>query len=180
MNKVGIFFGTDTGTTRRIAKTIARSLGSQIASNPVNIRNAETSDLLNYDVLILGTPTYGDGELPGKSTGNMTDSWEEFLPRLKGADFSRRKVALYGLGDQNKYTGNFASALRYLYDAFTESGAEIIGHWNIIGNDYHFKQSRAAIGEQFVGLVLDDENQRELTQHRLDTWLAMLAPAWSE
>ncbi|MGR9044272.1 MAG: flavodoxin [Gammaproteobacteria bacterium] len=179
MNKVGIFFGTDTGTTRRIAKSIAKTLGSDKADKPVNIRNAAVTDLLNYDVLILGTPTYGDGELPGKSTGNMTESWEEFLPQLKGADFSGKKIALYGPGDQKKYSDNFASALRYLYDAFNESGAEIIGRWNITDHDYRFKHSKSVLDEQFVGLVLDEENQRELTQQRLDAWLTLLEPAWS-
>ena len=177
MTKVGIFFGTDTGTTRRIAKTIARTIGREKADKPVNIRNAEVADLLNYEILILGTPTYGDGELPGKSTGNMTESWEEFLPKMKGTDFTGKKVALYGPGNQKNYTGNFASALRYLYDAFTECGAEIIGRWDI-GSEYNFKQSGAVIDEQFVGLVLDEENQRELTQERLDIWLNMLEPSW--
>ena len=179
MAKVGIFFGTDTGTTRRIAKTIAKSLGAETADKPVNIRNAEVADLLNYDVLILGTPTYGDGELPGKSTGNMTESWEEFLPKLKGTDFSGKRVALYGPGDQNKYGSNFASALRYLYDAFSECGAENIGSWEIAGNDYKFKQSKSVVDDRFVGLVLDEENQRELTQGRLDNWLSKLVTAWS-
>ncbi len=32
MAKVGIFFGTDTGNTRRIAKDIATALGSAIAA----------------------------------------------------------------------------------------------------------------------------------------------------
>jgi len=179
MPRIGIFFGTDTGTTRRIAKTIAKVIGADTAAKPVNIRNAVAADLMNYDILILGTPTYGDGELPGKSTGNMTESWEEFLPKLKGMDFSGKKVALYGTGDQNKYTDNFASALHYLYDAFSEGGAEIIGYWEIAGNQYQFKHSKSIVDEKFVGLVLDEDNQRELTQPRLDAWLSMLAPAWS-
>ena len=59
MTKVGIFFGTDTGNTRRIAKDIATALTSAIAAKPVNIRNANVVDMLTYDLLILGTPTYG-------------------------------------------------------------------------------------------------------------------------
>ena len=179
MTKVGIFFGTDTGTTRRIAKTIAKTLGAELADKPVNIRNASVADLLSYDILILGTPTYGDGELPGLSTGNMTESWEEFLPKLQGANFSGKKIALYGAGDQQKYGGNFASALRYLYDAFTDCGAQMIGEWAVAGNEYKFKHSKSVVDNVFVGLVLDEENQKELTAVRLDNWLEQLAPAWS-
>lgn len=180
MTKVGIFFGTDTGATRRVAKTIAKTLGPDKADKPVNIRNATVTDLLNYDFLILGTPTYGDGELPGLSTGNMTDSWEEFLPKLQDSDFAGKKIALFGSGDQQKYRGDFASALRYLYDTFTECGAQIIGHWPVAGNDYDFAYSKSMLDDRwFVGLVLDEDNQRDLTAPRLESWLDLLVPAWS-
>jgi len=85
MTKVGIFFGTDTGNTRRIAKDIGKILGT-IADKPINVRNASVTDMQAYDVLILGTPTYGEGQLPGLSTGNATESWEEFLPTLTTHD----------------------------------------------------------------------------------------------
>ncbi len=173
MTSIGIFFGTDTGTTRRIAKTIRKRLDNETVGKPVNIRTASVDDLLSYDLLILGTSTYGDGELPGKTTGNMTESWEEFLPKLTGSDFTGKKVALYGLGDQEKYSGNFASAMRYLYDAFANCGAEIIGQWDK-DDQYNFKKSKSVVDGRFVGLVLDEENQRDLTEARLDSWLGML------
>ncbi len=172
MASVGIYFGTDTGITRRVAKTIHRTLADK-ADKPVNVRNAEVTDLLNYELLILGSSTYGDGELPGKSTGNMTESWEEFLPKLKGVDMSGIKVALYGLGDQKKYSTNFASALSYIYQSFTECGAEIVGLWPI-SDDYSFKHSKSIVDDQFMGLVLDEDNQKELTPQRLSSWLTSL------
>lgn len=176
MAKVGIFFGTDTGNTRKTAKLIAKQLGDGVADKPVNIRNATVDDLLVYDVLILGTPTYGEGELPGLSSGNQTESWEEFLPTLSGADFSGKTVALYGLGDQVGYPGHFADALGYLYDAFSDCGAKIIGQTGSEG--YEFKRSKALIDSRFVGLVLDEDNQKELTEARLNDWLASIGSAW--
>ncbi|WP_431067092.1 flavodoxin [Methylotuvimicrobium sp.] len=177
MAKVGIFFGTDTGRTRMIAKTIAKKIGPDTAK-PVNIRTAIVEDLLDYDVLILGTPTYGEGELPGKSTGNQTESWEEFIPKLNGHDFNGKKVALYGLGNQKSYGKNFGSAVRYLYDAFTSCGAEIIGGAWDTGN-YQFIYSKAVIDDKFVGLILDEETQKELTDERLDKWLEGIRPVWT-
>jgi flavodoxin I len=176
MAKVGIFFGTDTGNTRRIAKDIATALGSAIADKPVNVRNASVSDMLVYDTLILGSPTYGEGQLPGLSTGNATDSWEEFLPTLAGRDFSGKKVAIYGLGNQKSYPAEFVDAVFYLYEQFKQCGATIIGEWATEG--YHFKASKAVVDGYFVGLALDQENQKELTPDRLDAWLKMLAMAW--
>jgi flavodoxin I len=177
MTKVGIFFGTDTGNTRRIAKDIATVLTSAIAAKPVNIRNASVVDMLTYDMLILGTPTYGEGQLPGLSTGNATESWEEFLPTLAGQNFSGKKVAIYGLGNQKSYPTEFLDAVYYLYEQFTQCGATMIGGWDIEG--YQFKSSKAVVDNRFLGLALDHENQNDLTPARLETWLKMLEPAWN-
>ncbi len=176
MPKVGIFFGTDTGNTRRVAKDIATALGSVIAAKPVNVRNAQVADLLAYDTLILGTPTYGEGQLPGLSTGNATESWEEFLPKLAGQNFSGKQVAIYGLGNQKGYPAEFVDAMFYLYEQFKQCGATMIGAWATEG--YNFKASKAVVDRYFVGLALDQENQKNLTPDRLDTWLKILAKAW--
>ncbi|UOA07864.1 flavodoxin [Methylobacter sp. S3L5C] len=176
MAKVGVFFGTDTGNTRRIAKDIATVLGSAVAAKPVNIRNAKVTDLLAFDILILGTPTYGEGLLPGLSTGNATESWEEFLPTLTGQDFSGKKVAIYGLGNQKSYPAEFVDAIFYLYEQFKQCGATIIGEWTT--DSYKFQSSKAVINGHFVGLALDQENQKDLTPDRLAAWLEMLAKTW--
>jgi flavodoxin I len=176
MAKVGIFFGTDTGNTRRVAKEIATALGSAVAAKPVNVRNASVADMQAYDKLILGTPTYGEGLLPGLSTGNATESWEEFLPKLKGQDFSGKKVAIYGLGNQKSYPNEFIDATYYLYVQFKQCGATLIGDWSTEG--YNFKASKAVIDNRFVGLALDQENQKELTSERVTAWLELLAQSW--
>jgi flavodoxin I len=176
MNKVGIFFGTDTGNTRRVAKDIAKALAA-IADKPVNVRTASVDDMLGYDILILGTPTYGEGQLPGLSTGNATESWEEFLPKLAGANFSGKKVAIYGLGNQKSYPDEFVDAMFYLYEQFKQCHATLIGAWATEG--YHFKSSKAVIDGQFVGLVLDQENQKDLSADRLNSWLMLLSEHWN-
>jgi len=176
MAKVGIFFGSDTGNTRKVAKTIHKTLGDGVADKPVNINKASVDDLLAYDVLILGTPTYGEGELPGLSSDIQNESWEEFLPTLAGTDFSGKTVALFGLGDQVGYGDNFVDALGFLFDAFSDVGAKIIGATGTEG--YDFKNSKALLDGQFVGLVLDEDNQKELTDDRVNDWLATITPAW--
>jgi flavodoxin I len=177
MAKVGVFFGTDTGNTRRIAKDITTALGSATAAKPVNVRNAEVADMLAYDTLILGVPTYGEGQLPGLSTGTATESWEEFLPKLAGHDFSGKKVAIYGLGNQRSYPLEFVDAMIYLYEQFKQCGATLIGTWDTEG--YNFTSSKAVVDNRFVGLALDQENQKDLTPARLETWLKMLSEAWA-
>jgi len=173
MSRIGIFFGTDTGNTRRIAKSMARKLGD-LADAPLNINKAGVEELLAYDALILGTPTLGDGELPGLESGGQTESWLEFLPKLAGADFTGTRIAIFGLGDQEKYGTAFCDAMALLYDEFTICGAEVVGAWPTEG--YSFKASQAVVEERFVGLALDHDNQSSLTEQRVDAWLAAVRP----
>ena len=177
MNKIGIFFGTDTGTTRLIAKKIAKKLDG-LAGKPLNVNRISLEDMLKYDFLILGTPTYGQGQLPGKDTDIADGSWQEFLPQLEQVELGGKVVALYGLGNQDKYNESFADSLYYLYDVCMRRGATIIGSWDTAG--YNHKASRAEVDGQFVGLVLDNNNQAIQTDDRINKWLQLIKPMLTE
>ena len=172
MAKIGIFFGTDTGRTRLIAKQIAKKLGED-ADAPVNIGRATVEQFLAYDALILGSPL-GDGELPGQSVGLAQPSWEEFLPLLADSYLAGKVVAIFGLGDQKKYPDEFVDAIGIIHDALVVRGARVVGHWSTAG--YEFTASKAVDGNHFLGLPLDQINQPILTEERLDAWLAKIKP----
>jgi flavodoxin I len=178
MNKIGIFFGTDSGTTRLVAKKIARALGPELADKPLNVNRITLDDLLRYDVLILGTPSYGEGLLPGKATGVKDGSWQEFLPQLEQADLSGKLIAVYGLGDQDKYPQRFADALINLYTPLKNCGATLIGERSTEG--YSFEQSQSVVDDKFVGLVIDHVYQGLLTDARIASWLDQIKPLMLE
>ena len=176
MSKIGIFFGTDSGTTRLMAKKMSNKLGA-IADKPLNVNRISVADMARYDALILGTPTYGEGQVPGISTGVQAGSWEEFLPQLEGVDLSGKVVALFGLGNQEKYGQRFASSLIQLYNQLSRCGAKIIGQWSTEG--YTFEHSEAIVDGKFIGLVIDHNSQALLTEERIDAWLAQITPELS-
>lgn len=182
MEQIGIFFGTDSGTTRLIAKKIARALtrrlGDAAVAKPLNVNRAGADDLLRYPALILGTPTYGEGVLPGKASRNSAESWLEFLPTLEGADFTGIRIALYGLGDQEQYPGHFLDAMGDLHQFFTAAGAELVGSCTTDG--YEFTASRAVVDGRFLGLALDQHLQERLTEPRIETWLDEVVPLLME
>jgi len=100
--------------------------------------------------------------------------WAHFLPQMDGLDLRGKKVALFGLGDAKAFSGLFVNALRILHDTARERGAEIIGAWPADG--YDFAYSAALEGDHFVGLVIDEENQSDLTVDRVGRWAALLRP----
>ena len=138
MAKIGIFFGTDTGRTRLIAKQIAKKLGELLpglVEAPVNIGRATLEQFLAYDALILGSPTLGDGELPGLSTGLAQPSWEEFLPQLADSYLAGKVVAIFGLGDQKKYPDEFVDAIGIIHDALVVRGARVRSEERRVGKE---------------------------------------------
>lgn len=174
MARIGIFFGTDTGRTRLVAKQIAKKLGG-LADAPVNIGRATLAEFLACETLILGSSTLGDGELPGLSTGLSQPSWEEFLPLLADADLTGKRIAIFGLGDQKKYPTEFVDAIGIIHDAVVGCGARAIGYWPTTG--YEFEASLAVDGDHFLGLALDQINQPLLTEERVDNWLTQIRAA---
>ncbi|MBL0166549.1 MAG: flavodoxin [Propionivibrio sp.] len=171
MARIGIFFGTETGRTRLIAKQIAKKMGA-VAAAPVNIGRTTLADFLAHDALILGSSTLGEGQLPGLSVGLSQPSWEEFLPQLEGADLTGKTVAIYGLGDQKKYPNEFVDAIGLIHAALRAGGARVVGRWPSTG--YEFTASQSVVGDHFLGLALDQINQPLLTEERLDTWLTQI------
>lgn len=165
MSKIGLFYDTDTGNTRKVAKMIAKHFDEGDVELKA-IKKVEPADFDQYHAFIIGTPTLGEGELP--------ENWNEFLPQLEAMDFSGKTIALFGLGDQQEYAHEFVDGLGILYEKFEAQGASFVGFWPQEGYEYDI--SLAELDDQFVGLVIDQDNQSDLTQERVDTWIAEVKP----
>ena len=163
MKRIGIFYGSSTGDTERIALLVQKKIGSDKVIMH-DIIESKAEDLTKYSFLILGISTWG--------IGKIQDDWEMFLPNIKNIDFAGKKIALFGLGDQESYPDTFADALGILYDTIKSLGCSIIGEWPVDG--YEFIHSKAERNGKFVGLVLDERNQPELTEKRVNSWLLSL------
>ncbi|MFZ5604639.1 MAG: flavodoxin [Pseudomonadota bacterium] len=176
MARIGIFFGSNTGKTRKVSKMIKKRFDDDTMADPVNVNRTSAADVAQYQYLIFGTPTLGDGLLPGLSADCESESWEEFLPTLADVDFTGKTVAIFGLGDQVGYAHEFVDAMLELFNFLKERGATIVGAWPTDG--YEFDHSEAVVDGKFVGLALDLDNQSALTEQRLDAWLKSIAPAF--
>ena len=163
MAKIGLFYGSDTGNTESAAEEIQQLIGSDLLKI-FNIANSISSDFEGFDHLIIGCSTWNIGELQS--------DWDGFFSELDNIDFSGKKVAYFGCGDQVGYSDNFVDAIGILEEKITERGGKTIGYWSTEG--YEFDESKSARGDRFVGLPLDETNQSELTEQRLKKWVTLL------
>lgn len=167
MAKIGLFYGTQTGNTQTAAETIQKEFGSS-SVELYDVANVDPDDLVAYDCLIIGCPTWNIGELQA--------DWEGFYEELDSVDFTGKKVAYFGPGDQIGYADNFQDAMGILEEKISELGGTTVGHWPTDG--YDFSESKAVKDGKFVGLALDDDNQSELTDSRIKQWVAQLKQAF--
>lgn len=165
MAKVGLFFGTTTGKTANVAEVLQDGLGGEDIVSMIEIHEVEdNSELLAYDYLIVGCPTWDIGELQS--------DWEQFFPNLDSIDFSGKKVAYFGTGDQIGYSDNFMDAMGILEAKISERGGTTVGYTSTDG--YEFDGSKAAKGGQFCGLAIDEDNQDDMTDERVSAWITQL------
>jgi flavodoxin I len=169
MAKARIFYGSSTGNTQRIAEQIEEELGDLIES-VTDIAKASPDDLASAEALILGVSTWEDGQLQ--------EDWADFFPDLDGIDLGGKTVALFGLGDAYGFSGEFVDALGTLYRKVRERGATVVGAWPTDG--YDFDDSSAVVDGRFVGLVIDEENEADLSDERVARWADSIRSALAE
>jgi flavodoxin I len=162
MSKIGIFYGSSSGNTEGVAKKIAKKLGVADA-DVYDAGKAKAGDLAAYNVLLLGSSTWG--------LGDLQDDWEGFIRTVASADLSDKKTALFGCGDSSSYSDTFCDAMGKIYQAVKDK-TTVIGFTDTDG--YSFDASEAVVDNRFVGLALDEDNEGDLTGSRIEAWTAQL------
>ena len=167
---VGLFYGSTTGNTESCAELIATHIGPQRVDMH-ELATAGLDGLGSYSYLILGIPTWDYGELQ--------EDWSDVWAELDEMDLNGVKCALFGLGDQVGYGEWFVDAMGALHDKLVSRGALMCGYWPIYG--YNFEASKALNESQdyFVGLVLDEDCQSELTADRIAQWVPQVMDAFA-
>lgn len=163
MKKIGLFYAAKADKTALVAEKIRKEFGLDTVET-VPIEQAWQNDFEAYDYFIVGASTWFDGELP--------TYWDELLPELRTLHLKGKKVAIFGLGDQVQYAENFADGIGLLAEVFEGDGATLVGSTSLKG--YTFERSRALRDGQWCGLVIDQENQPELTDKRIKEWCAQV------
>lgn len=163
MSNTIVIYGSSTGTCESFAEKIAQKLGCEA----LNVQELSADVVAQNQNLILGTSTWGAGELQ--------DDWYDGLSVLKNADLSGKTIALFGCGDCSTYSDTFVGGIGELYDGIKQSGAKFIGAVSTDG--YTFDESSAVVDGKFIGLPLDDINEDDKTDERINAWVAQISPS---
>ena len=138
---VGIIFGTDTGNTEDVAEKISEQLEEA----------GIVAELIN---ITDATPEQMQGfdltimGIPTWDFGGIQADWEDVEEMIQALDMGGK-----------------------LQEHLEKVGARFIGYTSTEG--YEFEASRAANEDktQFCGLAIDEDQQFELTDGRISTWV---------
>lgn len=160
MEKIAIYYGSSTGNTQSIAELLGQKLN---VKDIYDVASAK-AEFDQYDVLLFGSSTWGIGDLQ--------DDWEGFISKIKSADLSGKKIALFGCGDSVSYGDSFCDAIGKIYNDIKDKGCQLIG--KVPTDGYLFDSSEAVVDGNFVGLALDVDNESDKTDARVDAWVEQL------
>lgn len=155
----GIFYGSTTGNTESLAKEIASKLGVAV-SDVHDVSKASADKAAGYDLLLLGTSTWG--------LGDLQDDWVDFVGKLKKENLAGKKIALFGCGDSASYPDTFCDGIAIIEEELSGSGCTLVGEMDASG--YSNTSSRAFSGGKVLGLAADDD-EPDKTEGRLTAWL---------
>lgn len=117
MAKVILIYASMSGNTEAMADLIEdglRSSGVEVIKKEV--MDAQVDELHEYDGIILGAYTWGDGELP--------DEFLDFYDDMEDIDFTGKSLAVFGSGD-TAYA-EFCGAVDLLERRVQERGGTLV------------------------------------------------------
>ena len=156
MDKVHVIYGSTTGMTETVAQRIAADFGT----TAVNVATAG-ADAFDAELVILGSSTWG--------CGDPQDDWAATgVAQLEAADWTGKKVAVFGLGDAQGFADTFCDAMADLAQKAVAKGATLVGTLPL--DAFPGASSRIVDGDHLVGLALDETNEADKTDARLAAW----------
>jgi flavodoxin short chain len=119
MAKAIIIYGSETGNTESVAERIAVGLEDEhLEVTLKNVTDTRVTELSDYDLILLGSSTWGDEEK--ELQADMVDFYDE----LENLDLTDIPAAAFGCGDSS-YT-HFCGAVDLLEARLEQIGAALL------------------------------------------------------
>jgi flavodoxin I len=164
LEAVGLLYGTQTGNTEAVATVLGELTGVEAA----DVSEYGAEDLLEFDGLIVGTPTWNTGADEYRSGV----AWDDLIDDIKGLDMSGKTVAVFGCGDSAGYGDNFCDGIEEMHNTFKAAGAKMVGYVDASG--YSYDESKSVDGGKFLGCPFDQDNEDDQTEDRAKAWVSQI------
>jgi len=126
MAKAILIYGTDTGNTETLSEPIVEGLkAGGVEVTVKDVEDASVNELANYDLIVLGCPSYG-GEEDAEDIDNLLEGFHDFYNEIENISLSGKKSAVFGPGDSEEYPDTFCKAVDMLEERLKKCGAEVI------------------------------------------------------
>jgi flavodoxin I len=171
MSKTALIFSPVGGNVN----SVTNKLGELIGNDKVDIipvEEVEKEDIDKYDKLILLGSTVGADHWNNET---VPDEWPGFFAKIQEISLENKKIAIVGLGNSFIYPSHFADGMAILHDQLTKLNAKVLGKVESEGYDFTDSESLDEDGF-FCGLPIDEDNEPELTDERLESWISILKP----
>jgi len=172
MNKIALIYWPEGGNVETIADKLVKKIGTPKIIK-MSLLKLEKDTLLECSHWIVGGSTVGSHVW---EDANDSNKWNVFFKLLNELDMTQKTVAFYGLGDQVLYPNHFVDGLGLLYLEFAKHEALIVGQCDVDG--YKFLESEGVIDGKFAGLALDEDNEYDISDARIENWLKIIGPSF--
>lgn len=115
-----ITYATNTGNTETVAETLSDYIKTTFPDHEITLTDMDElhpSDFLNYDLIFIGSSTWGEGE--------FNEIAEEFFEKLNNEDINLSKIrfAIFGLGDS--FYKNFCTVVELMSEQLAHKKANL-------------------------------------------------------
>ena len=201
---VGIYYGTVGGNTKICANHIMEAASAENDVTICEIEDLQDpNEFATHDALIIGAPTWNTGA-PKERTLTGWDSWLYYtLPNLDLKDkkvalfgvgdqgdypfncmyscsLSQLVLAMisqhFGLTLSSFLTMAVCDAVGELYSEFAKAGCDV-SYGRTSTEGYRHVHSKAQVDEDtpiFLGLIMDENVQPDMSQPRAQAWISQL------
>ena len=119
MSKAIVIFGSTMGNTERLSEIIVEGLKeAEFEVLAKNVTDAKIGDIAGYDLVLLGSSTWGEGELQ--------DDFYDFYESMNKEHLKGIKAAVFGTGDNDNHPDTFCGAVDLIEERLKASEASII------------------------------------------------------
>ncbi len=171
MEKILLCYAPKGGNVEKIAKKFSLLVGiDKMDSHLIeSIDDNLKKKIATYNKFIMVISTVGRSNWDSHYT---KIGWDLLIQELREMNLEGKTIAIIGLGDHLLYPDNFVDSMGILHEVLIERKAELVGYTSTKG--YEFSNSLAVQNDNFVGLVIDQDNEGELTDSRLKNWFEQI------